>query len=80
MGRLQTTSITWPRLETKPLVSNSNAAGKARNRRVEVVVHQGLGAEIKDDLEVLKNEFPATYENVRRELIQRFELTPEEIF
>ena len=66
--------------ETKPLVSNTTAAGKARNRRVEVVVHQGLGAEVKDDLEVLKNEFPAAYENVRRELIQRFELTPEEIF
>ncbi len=66
--------------ETKPLVSNSTAAGKARNRRVEVVIHQGLGAEVKNDLEVLKNEFPATYENVRQELIQRFELTPEEIF
>jgi chemotaxis protein MotB len=66
--------------DTKPLVSNANAAGKARNRRVEVVIHQGLGADVKNDLEVLKNEFPATYENVRQELIQRFELSPEEIF
>ena len=66
--------------DTKPLVSNTNAAGKARNRRVEVVIHQGLGADVKNDLEILKNEFPATYENVRQELIQRFELTPEEIF
>ncbi|XOV83582.1 MAG: flagellar motor protein MotB [bacterium] len=66
--------------DTKPLVSNANAAGKARNRRVEVVIHQGLGADVKNDLEILKNEFPATYENVRQELIQRFELTPEEIF
>jgi chemotaxis protein MotB len=66
--------------DTKPLVSNSNAAGKARNRRVEVVIHQGLGADVKNDLEILKNEFPATYENVRQELIQRFELSPEEIF
>ncbi len=66
--------------DTKPLVSNTNAAGKARNRRVEVVIHQGLGADVKNDLEILKNEFPATYQNVRQELIQRFELTPEEIF
>lgn len=66
--------------ETKPLVSNTTPAGKARNRRVEVTVHQGLSQEIQDELEVLKDEFPATYENVRRELIQRFELTPEEIF
>lgn len=66
--------------DTKPLVSNTNAAGKARNRRVEVVIHQGLGADVQNDLEILKNEFPATYENVRQELIQRFELSPEEIF
>ena len=66
--------------ETKPLVSNSNAAGKARNRRVEVVVNQGLGAEVQGELEVLKEEFPALYEGVRQELLQRFELSPEEIF
>ena len=66
--------------DTKPLVSNANAAGKARNRRVEVVIHQGLDAQIKDDLELLKNDFPAAYENVRQELLQRFELSPEEIF
>ena len=66
--------------ETKPLVSNTTAAGKARNRRVEVVVHQGLDADVQGDLEILKTEFPNTYENVRRELIQTFELSPEEIF
>ena len=66
--------------ETKPLVSNTTPAGKSRNRRVEVVVHQGLDAEVQGELEVLKEEFPALYENVRQELIQRFELSPEEIF
>ncbi len=66
--------------ETKPLVSNSTPAGKARNRRVEVVVHQGLDREVRDELEVLKGEYPALYENVREQLIQRFELSPEEIF
>ena len=66
--------------ETRPLVSNSTPAGKARNRRVEVVVHQGLDAQVREDLEVLKGEFPALYEDVRQELMQRFELSPEEIF
>ncbi len=66
--------------ETEPLVSNSTAAGKARNRRVEVVVHQGLGEQVQQELEVLKNEFPNVYESVRQDLIQRFELSPEEIF
>ena len=66
--------------ETRPLVSNSTPAGKSRNRRVEVVVHQGLDAEVRGELEVLKDEFPALYEDVRQELMQRFELSPEEIF
>ncbi len=66
--------------ETQPLVSNATAAGKARNRRVEVVVHQGLDADVQEELEVLKNEFPQVYETVRQELIERFELSPEEIF
>jgi len=66
--------------DTRPLVSNVNAAGKERNRRVEVIVHQGLTTEIKRDLEILKEEFPATFENVRQDLIQRFELSPDEIF
>ena len=66
--------------DTKPLVSNTTPAGKARNRRVEVAVHQGLSERVKSDLEILKTEFPNTYENVRRDLIQTFELSPEEIF
>lgn len=66
--------------ETKPLVSNSTPAGKSRNRRVEVVVNQGLSSEVQGELEVLKEEFPALYEDVRQELLQRFELSPEEIF
>lgn len=66
--------------DTKPLVSNSTAAGKARNRRVEVVVHQGLDEEVRGELEVLKGEFPALYENVRQEILETFELSAEEIF
>ena len=66
--------------ETKPLVSNANRAGKARNRRVEVIVNQGLGTEVREELELLKDVDPNGFEAVRQKLIQRFELSPEEIF
>ena len=66
--------------ETKPLVSNANRAGKARNRRVEVIVNQGLGADVREELELLKDVDPDGFEDLRQELIQRFELSPEEIF
>ena len=66
--------------DKRPLVSNENDAGKARNRRVEIVVHQGLDNDVREELEVLKNQDPSTFGRVREELIQRFELTPEEIF
>lgn len=66
--------------DTRPLVSNENAAGRARNRRVEIVINQGLGTEITEKLEVLRVENPAAYEATRQELIERFELRPEEVF
>jgi chemotaxis protein MotB len=66
--------------DTRPLVSNATGAGRARNRRVEIVIHQGLGEEVKEELEVLRGEDPTAYERVRRELIERFELSPDEVF
>ena len=66
--------------DTRPLVSNSTAAGRARNRRVEIVIHQGLNEDTKRELEVLRAEDPAAFQRVRQELIQRFELNPDEIF
>ncbi len=66
--------------DTKPLVSNETPAGRARNRRVEIVIHQGLSEDVQQELEVLRAEDPRAYEAVRQDLIQRFELSPEEIF
>lgn len=66
--------------DTQPLVSNSTAAGRARNRRVEIVIRQGLDEDAKRELEVLRAEDPAAFQQVREELIQRFELNPDEIF
>jgi len=66
--------------DTRPLVSNETGAGKARNRRVEIVIQQGLSAEVQRELEVLRNADPEAYESVRQELIERFELSPNEVF
>jgi len=66
--------------DTKPLVSNENAAGRARNRRVEVMIHQGLSEEVKQKLEVLRSQSPQRFNEVRREVIRRFDLNPDEIF
>ncbi|MCR9279381.1 MAG: flagellar motor protein MotB [Pseudomonadaceae bacterium] len=66
--------------ETRPLVANSTGAGRARNRRVEIVIHQGLDDETKAELEVLRGEDPTAYRAVQEELVRRFELRPDEIF
>ncbi len=66
--------------DTKPLVSNENAAGRARNRRVEIVIHQGLSDDVKQELEVLRAENPEAFNQVRQELMERFELSADEIF
>ncbi len=66
--------------DTKPLVSNSTGAGRARNRRVEIVIRQGLGDDVKEKLEILRAEDPSLYQEVRQELIERFELSSDEVF
>lgn len=66
--------------DTRPLVSNETPAGRARNRRVEIVVRQGLDDDLERELEILRAEDPALYQSVREEVMERFELSPEEIF
>ena len=66
--------------DTRPLVSNETPAGKARNRRVEVVINQGLDDEVRQELEVIRSEDPTLYQQIREELMYRFELKPDEIF
>jgi chemotaxis protein MotB len=67
--------------DTQSLGDNNSEANRARNRRVEIVIRQGLGEEItEEDKEIIKTEG----QDIMRELDINpdylFELQPGEIF
>lgn len=69
--------------DTKPLAPNTTPDNKARNRRVEILIKQGLADELsKEDIDVLKENQEG--EDILRELDiapkYLFDLSPEEIF
>ncbi|MGH1439610.1 MAG: flagellar motor protein MotB [Cellvibrionaceae bacterium] len=67
--------------DTKPLVDNSTRENRARNRRVEIVIRQGLGEEISDeDKEVLQEEGQDIMRDLDLEPDYLFNLRPEEVF
>ncbi len=66
---------------TRPLAPNDSASNRARNRRVEIVIRQGLGNELQaDDIELLKNEGEDIIRQLDIEPEYMFELEPEEVF
>jgi chemotaxis protein MotB len=66
--------------DSRPLVPNSTIEGRIRNRRVEVVVEQGLGADVKRDLDALRGSDAEGFDRVRTELVRRFNLRPDEVY
>jgi chemotaxis protein MotB len=65
--------------DSRPLVTNSTPEGRVKNRRVEVVVDQGLG-DVKRDLDTLRGNDAEAFGRVRTELMRRFNLKPDEIY
>ncbi|MGH1484887.1 MAG: flagellar motor protein MotB [Cellvibrionaceae bacterium] len=67
--------------DTQPLVANSTRENRARNRRVEIVIRQGLGEEItEEEKEVLQEDGQDIMRDLDLEPDYLFNLKPEEIF
>ena len=67
--------------DTRPLVANNSADDRARNRRVEIVIQQGLSEDLNEqDRETLKNEGDDIMRKLDIAPEYLFDLEPEEIF
>lgn len=62
----------------KPLVKNDTDANRARNRRVEIVIQQGLDNEDNEDVKRLQQLDPNYFKEIN--LDPNFILSPDEIF
>lgn len=67
--------------DTKGLVSNDTEANRARNRRVEIVIRQGVSEDISEaDKEIIKNEGQDLMRDLDIDPTYLFELRPDEVF
>lgn len=67
--------------DTRPLVANDSRDSRARNRRVEIVIHQGIDNELnEEDTETLRQEGDDILRSLDLDPGYLFELKPDEIF
>ena len=64
--------------DTKPIAANDNEENRARNRRVEIVIHQGLDDETSEELKKMQQIDPGLIREFN--LDSTFILTPDEVF
>jgi len=57
---------------TRPLVPNDSTEARARNRRVEIVIEQGLDDDVRRDLDAIRRTDSEGFQRVRIELMRRF--------
>ncbi len=65
---------------TKPLVANDSQENRALNRRVEIVISQGIDQQTRTQLDDLKEENPQVFKELDIKLTPRFDIRPDEIF
>lgn len=63
--------------DTKPMIANDSEENRARNRRVEIVIHQGVDAETSEELKKLQQLDPGL---TRALNLDTFTLNPDEVF
>lgn len=67
--------------DTKPLAANDSKANRARNRRVEIVIHQPIDKETKQQVEELKAAAPELLDKMKTDKgMETFNLDPSEVF
>jgi len=67
--------------DTKPLVANDSRDNRARNRRVEIVIRQGLDNELSDsDIDLLQEQGQDILRELDLDPEYLFNLSPDEIF
>ncbi len=67
--------------DTKPLVGNDSSDNRARNRRVEIVIRQGLDEDVSEaDKEVIKTQGQDVMRNLDLDPEYLFDLQPDEVF